>query len=220
MLLGDQVPDFTAETTEGTLQLYDYIKDVWCLIMSHPGVFTPVCTTELAYMVKEIKQFTDRNVKLIAISFDTKEKHIQWVKDINAFNKEDTSKPLPYPLIADSTRDIGAKLDMIRPADKSQPGLALTARHALLIGPDKKLKCYFVYPATSGRNMDEILRAIDTVQLTHRTGLSSEVNWKPCKRIIVPASLPPEKVQEFVKNRKVVDLPSHQNYLQFGELKN
>lgn len=185
--------------------------------MSHPGVFTPVCTTELADLVKRNKQFTDKKVKLIAISFDTKEKSILWVKDINALNKDDPSKLLPYPLIADSTRDIAELLGFIRPGEKSQPGLVLTARHALLIGPDKKVKLYIVYPATSGRNMDEVLRAIDTAQLTYSTGLASGVNWKSGDKIIVPASLDPEKVKKVAKNVKVMDLPSKQNYLQFGD---
>ncbi|XP_075038547.1 peroxiredoxin-6-like [Mixophyes fleayi] len=218
LMLGDEVPDFKADTTEGIINFHEYTKDSWKVILSHPGVFTPVCTTELAYVAKNIAQYNERKVKVIAISFDTIERYKEWLQDINVLNKEDPSKPLPFLSIADKSRDIGVMLGLIRASEKTQQGLALTARHVFIIGPDNKLKCCLIYPAATGRDMDEIIRAIDSIQLTYNMGVSTAANWKKGEKVIVPENMPPEKVQKYIKNRKVVNLPSGKSYLQYGEL--
>ncbi|KAM3915686.1 peroxiredoxin-6-like [Leptodactylus fuscus] len=239
MQLNDTIKDFKAETPDGPFQLYDYIKDCWCLLISHPGVYTPVCTTELADMIKQDKEFKDRGVKVVAITFDTTENTAAWIKegafyvlyihtsqkvfvsmqDINTYAIVNPSNTLPFPLIADKTRVIGVQLGMIRPEDKDKSGLQLSARHAVILDKNKKVKCFLVYPASTGRNMPEILRAIDSLQLTANIGVSTGVNWKPSDSVIVPTSIPPEEANKVVKNITVKNLPSEKPYLQFAELK-
>ncbi|XP_071983849.1 peroxiredoxin-6-like isoform X2 [Engystomops pustulosus] len=180
MNLGKQIPDFKAETTEGPLQMYEYIKDSWSVLMTHPASLTP---------------------------------------DIIALSKVDSSKPLPFPLIADENREIGVMLGMIEKEKQNAPGIYFPARHCVIIGPDTKIKGIFVHSASTGRNMTEILRALDSAQLTFKTGVATPVNWKIGDNVIVPEKLPKDQVEKFVKNLQTVALPSKQTYLQVGELK-
>ena len=156
--LGDDAPNFTAETTEGTVDLYDYLGDSWGLLFSHPADFTPVCTTELGELAKRKGEFDSRNVKLIGLSVDPLDSHQRWAPDI----ADVKGTALNYPLIADPERKVAELYDMIHPAMNEK----VTVRSVFIIGPDKKVKLIITYPQTTGRNIDELLRVIDSLQLT------------------------------------------------------
>lgn len=178
--LGDTAPDFTAETTEGTIRFHEWIGDKWCVLFSHPKDFTPVCTTELGYMARIKPEFEKRGVKIIGLSVDPLGNHQKWAKDI-----EETQGHAPnYPLIADPDRKVADLYDMIHPNALD----TLTVRSVFVIGPDKKVKMSLTYPASTGRNFDELLRVLDSLQLTAKHQVATPVNWKSgddC--IIVPA---------------------------------
>ncbi len=178
--LGDIAPDFTAETTEGTIRFHEFIGDGWVVLFSHPKDFTPVCTTELGYMARIKPEFDKRGVKIIGLSVDPLGSHREWSNDI----KETQGTAPNYPLIADPERKVADLYDMIHPNALD----TLTVRSVFVIGPDKKVKLTLTYPASTGRNFDEILRAIDSLQLTSKHSVATPVNWKQgddC--IIVPA---------------------------------
>ena len=178
--LGDVAPDFTAETTEGTINLYEYMGESWAILFSHPKDFTPVCTTELGYMSKIKNEFDKLNVKVIGLSVDTLESHEKWVKDI----EETQSCTLNFPLIADTDREVATLYDMIHPnADDT-----FTVRSLFVIDPDKKVKLMITYPASTGRDFDEILRVVQSLQLTSDYSVATPVNWRGGDDvIIVPA---------------------------------
>lgn len=178
--LGDVAPDFTAETTEGTINLYEYMGESWAILFSHPKDFTPVCTTELGYMSKIKNEFDKLNVKVIGLSVDSLESHEKWVKDI----EETQSCTLNFPLIADTDREVATLYDMIHPnADDT-----FTVRSLFVIDPDKKVKLMITYPASTGRDFDEILRAVQSLQLTSDYSVATPVNWRGGDDvIIVPA---------------------------------
>ena len=178
--LGDIAPDFTAETTEGTIRFHEFIGDGWVVLFSHPKDFTPVCTTELGYMARIKPEFDKRGVKIIGLSVDPLGSHREWSNDI----KETQGTAPNYPLIADPDRKVADLYDMIHPNALD----TLTVRSVFVIGPDKKVKLTLTYPASTGRNFDEILRVIDSLQLTSKHSVATPVNWKQgddC--IIVPA---------------------------------
>lgn len=178
--IGDVVPDFTAQTTEGTVSFHDWIGDSWAVLFSHPKDFTPVCTTELGEVAKLKPQFEQRGVKVIGLSVDPADSHKLWAKDI----EETQGQALNFPLIADSDRKVSDLYDMIHPNASE----TFTVRSVFVIGPDKKVKATLTYPASTGRNFDEILRLIDSLQLTAKYSVATPVNWKQggdC--IIVPA---------------------------------
>ena len=167
--LGDTAPDFTAETTEGTISFHDWIGDSWCVLFSHPKDYTPVCTTELGYVATVQDAFKARNVKTIALSVDGVESHKGWVCDIN----ETQSTTVNYPIIADEDRVVADLYDMIHPnADNT-----LTVRSVFIIDPAKKVRLTLTYPASTGRNFDEILRVIDSLQLTSYQSVATPANW-------------------------------------------
>jgi alkyl hydroperoxide reductase subunit AhpC len=180
ILIGDTAPDFEADTTEGHIHFHDYIDGSWAVLFSHPKNFTPVCTTELGYTAKLKPEFDKRGVKVLGLSVDELKNHGTWSKDI----EETQGTALNFPLIADSDRSIAAKYEMIHPnADNT-----LTVRSLFVIGPDKKIKLKIEYPASTGRNFDEVLRVIDSLQLTARHQVATPVNWKAGEDvIIVPA---------------------------------
>lgn len=163
--LGDTFPNFEADTTIGKIKFHDFIGDSWCILFSHPADYTPVCTTELGKCVELEPEFKKRGVKMIALSCDDVPSHEGWSKDIIDYVKCSSDK-LPYPIISDKSRDLAVKLGMVDPAEKDNAGLPLTCRAVFIIGPDKKLKLSMLYPATTGRNFAEILRVIDSLQLT------------------------------------------------------
>jgi alkyl hydroperoxide reductase subunit AhpC len=179
--LGDEAPNFTAETTEGKLNLYDYLGDSWGMLFSHPKDFTPVCTTELGAFAKRRSEFDQRNVKLIGISVDPLDSHQGWVGDI----EETQGAKLNYPLIADPERKVADLYDMIHPNASD----TLTVRSVFIIGPDKKVKLILTYPASTGRNVDELLRVIDSLQLTASHSVATPVNWQQGQDVIIASSL-------------------------------
>ena len=195
--LGDEAPDFEAETTQGRIRFHDWIGDSWAILFSHPKNFTPVCTTELGYMAKIKPDFDSRNVKIIGLSTDPVSSHVEWAKDI-----EETQGTAPnYPSIGDSDFNV-AKLYGMLPASTSGDPLERTAadnqtvRNVFVIGPDKKIKLILVYPMTTGRNFDEVLRVIDSLQLTANHKVATPVNWQQGEDVIIAGSVTDEAAKE------------------------
>ena len=184
--LGDEAPDFTAETTEGTINFHEWINGSWAVLFSHPKDFTPVCTTELGKVANLKAEFDKRGVKIISISVDDLESHKEWIKDIN----ETQNTSVNYPLIADPKREIAVAYDMLDANSENN----LTARSVFIIGPDKKVKLMITYPASTGRNFDEILRVIDSVQLTANYSVATPVNWKNGEDCIIVPSITDEEI--------------------------
>ena len=180
--LGDEAPDFTAQTTEGTIRFHEWLGDSWCILFSHPKNFTPVCTTELG-MVAKIRPLLDRrNVKVIALSIDPLEDHHAWLQDIN----ETQNTEVNYPLIADPERQVATLYEMIHPNASDD----LTVRSVFIIGSDRKIKLTLTYPASCGRNFDEILRVVDSLQLTEKYNVLTPANWAEGDECIIPPEVP------------------------------
>jgi alkyl hydroperoxide reductase subunit AhpC len=197
LTIGSTAPDFEADTTEGPIHFYDWIGDSWTVLFSHPRNFTPVCTTELGAMARIEPEFERRGVKIIGLSVDPIENHPKWAKDI-----EETQGTAPnYPIIADSDFVI-SKLYGMLPADVSgdptarTPADNQTVRNVFVIGPDKKIKLVLVYPMTTGRNFDEVLRVIDSLQLTAKHKVATPANWKPGEDVIIAGSVSDEEARE------------------------
>jgi alkyl hydroperoxide reductase subunit AhpC len=188
--LGDTAPDFEADTTEGRIHFHDWIGDSWAVLFSHPKDFTPVCTTELGYMAKIKPEFDRRNVKIIGLSVDSSSDHEAWAKDI-----EETQGAAPnYPLIADPYLTVAKLYGMLGAevsgdAKARTPADNQTVRNVFVVGPDKKIKLVLVYPMTTGRNFDEVLRVIDSLQLTAKHKVSTPVNWKHGEDVIIAGSV-------------------------------
>ena len=188
--IGDTAPDFQADTTEGPISFHDWIGDSWCILFSHPKDFTPVCTTELGAVAGLRSEFRDRNCKVIGLSVDPVDDHKRWSADI----EEVTGHPVNYPMIGDPELKV-SKLYGMLPAsagDSSEgrtPADNQTVRNVLLIGPDKKVKAMIAYPMTTGRNFDEILRLIDSLQLFQTHSAATPVNWQPGDDVIIPPSI-------------------------------
>ena len=195
--IGDEVPDFTAETTQGPIRFHDWIGNSWAILFSHPKDFTPVCTTELGYMAKLQPEFSKRNTKIVGLSIDTVEDHTRWKKDI----EETQGAAVNYPMIGDTDLKVAKLFDMIHPnASGSASGRSATdnatIRSVFLIGPDKKVKATFTYPMSSGRNFDEVLRLLDSLQMTAKHAVATPVNWKPGDDVIIPASVKDEEARQ------------------------
>jgi alkyl hydroperoxide reductase subunit AhpC len=186
--LGDIAPDFTAETTEGTINFHEWIGDGWAVLFSHPKDFTPVCTTELGYVAKSKPEFDKRGVKVIGLSVDSGESHHRWAEDI----KETQGTALNFPVIADADRKVAELYDMIHPEVSD----IFTVRSVFVIGPDKKIKLMITYPASTGRNFEEILRVIDSLQLTAKYSVATPVNWKDGDDVIIVPSLSDEAAKK------------------------
>jgi alkyl hydroperoxide reductase subunit AhpC len=182
--LGDEAPDFTAETTEGKINFYDYIGDGWGVLFSHPKDFTPVCTTELGAVAKLKDQFAKRNAKVIAVSVDPVDSHKAWLKDIETVN----DVKMNYPIIADPDHTVADLYGMIHPNASD----TTTVRSVFVVGPDKKVKLTITYPASTGRNFDEILRVIDSLQLTAKYQVSTPADWKRGEDVIIAPALSDE----------------------------
>jgi alkyl hydroperoxide reductase subunit AhpC len=195
--LGDTAPDFEAETTEGPIRFHDWMGDSWAVLFSHPKDFTPVCTTELGYMAKIKPEFDHRNVKIIAVSVDPTDDHASWAKDI-----EETQGHAPnYPIIGDADFKVSKLYGMLAsdvsgdPGDRT-PADNQTVRNVFVIGPDKKVKLVLVYPMTTGRNFDEVLRVIDSLQLTAKHKVSTPVNWQQGEDVIIAGSVSNDEARE------------------------
>ncbi|MCY3765451.1 MAG: peroxiredoxin [Gemmatimonadetes bacterium] len=188
--LGDDAPDFTAETTEGTVRFHEWLGDGWGILFSHPADYTPVCTTELGAVAKLKAEFEKRNVKVIGVSVDPLDSHHGWVSDIN----ETQNTTMNFPLIADPDKSVASMYDMIHPNEDDKA----TVRSVFVIGPDKKVKLTLTYPASTGRNFAEILRVIDSLQLTAYHQVATPVNWEDGEDcIIVPAVTDEEATEKF-----------------------
>jgi len=186
--IGDEAPDFTAETTEGTIRFHEWIGDKWAILFSHPKDFTPVCTTELGYMARLKPEFDRRNTKIVGISVDPVSDHARWVADI----KETQGYAVNYPLIGDGDLKVAKLYDMLPANAAGGKRTAVdnaTVRSVFVIGPDKKVKAMLVYPMSTGRNFDEVLRLLDSVQLTAKHTVATPVNWQPGQDVIIPTSV-------------------------------
>ena len=192
LLIGDIAPDFEAETTQGHVHFYDYIDGKWAVLFSHPKNYTPICTTELGYTAKLKPEFDKRGVVVLGLSVDELKNHDGWLKDI----EETQGAKLNFPLIADQSREIATKYGMIHPNADS----TLTVRSVYVIGPDKKVKLKIEYPASTGRNFDEILRVIDSLQLTARHSVATPVNWKAGEDVIIASSVNDEAAKQKFPN--------------------
>ena len=203
--IGEEAPNFTADTTEGTINFHDWIGDSWAILFSHPKDFTPVCTTELGYMAGLKPEFDKRNCKIIGLSTDPVSDHTSWVKDI----AETQGHAVNYPLIGDADLAVSKLYDMIHPeASGSAPRTAAdnaTIRSVFVIGPDKKIKLMLTYPMTTGRNFDEVLRVLDSMQLTAQHKVATPVNWRQGQDvIIVPAVSDAEAKEKYPEGWKTL----------------
>jgi len=194
--IGDTAPDFTVETTQGPINFHEWIGDGWAILFSHPKDFTPVCTTELGYMAGLVPEFKKRNTKIIGLSVDPVDDHKRWLKDI----EETQGHAVTYPLIGDRDLKVAMLYDMIHPnASTTQPRTAAdnaTVRSVFLIGPDKKVKAMLTYPMSTGRNFDEVLRLLDSIQLTAKHKVATPVNWKQGEDVIIVPSVSDEEAKQ------------------------
>lgn len=194
--IGETAPDFTAETTEGKINFHEWIGDSWAILFSHPKDFTPVCTTELGYMAKLKPEFDKRNTKIIGLSIDPVGDHLRWAKDI----EETQGTAVNFPMIGDPDLTVAKLYDMIHPeASGGGPRTAVdnaTIRSVFWIGPDKKIKAMLVYPMSAGRNFDEVLRLLDSLQLNAKHTVATPVNWKPGDDVIIPTSVSDEDAKK------------------------
>ncbi len=195
--IGDEAPDFTAQTTQGPIKFHDWIGDGWAILFSHPKDFTPVCTTELGYMARLKPEFDRRNTKILGLSIDSVGDHERWANDI-----EETQGHAPnYPIIGDANLEVAKLYDMIHPnasgeAAKRTAADNATVRSVFVIGPDKKIKLMLTYPMSTGRNFDEVLRVLDSMQLTAKHKVATPVNWRQGEDVIILASVPDEEAKK------------------------
>jgi alkyl hydroperoxide reductase subunit AhpC len=199
--IGDQAPDFTAETTEGTIRFHEWLGNSYAVLFSHPKDFTPICTTELGYLARIKKEFDKRNTKVIGLSVDSVGDHKEWVKDI----EETQGAAVNYPLIADHDLKVAKAYGMLHPnaGDTSQGRKAAdnaTVRTVFIIGPDKLVKAHFAYPMSTGRNFDEILRTIDSIQLTAKHKVATPAQWKPGGDVVIIPTVGEEEARQRFPN--------------------
>ncbi|KAH7711320.1 1-Cys peroxiredoxin [Aphelenchoides avenae] len=226
--LGDEFPDFTAETSDGPISsFHEWIGDSWAILFSHPADFTPVCTTELARAAQLAPEFQKRGVKLIALSCDSVESHREWAKDVLGYCRKTgtalagaggeccSSDKLPFPIIADERRELATQLEMLDPEEKDAKGLPLTVRAVFVLDPTKRLKLSILYPANTGRNFDEILRVVDSVQLTAKNRVATPVDWEPGNECMVQPTLSNEEAAQMfgAANIRTVSVPSGKEYI-------
>lgn len=195
--LGDIAPNFTATTTAGIINFYEYLGEGWGILFSHPADFTPVCTTELGRTAQLKQEFDKRGVKALAVSVDSLDKHLEWIKDID----ETQQVKLDFPIIADEEKNVAELYDMIHP----NASATATVRSLFIIGPDKKVKLIITYPASTGRNFNEVLRVIDSLQLTSDYSVATPADWQQGEDVIViPAITTEEAVSKFPKGLRVI----------------
>src|SRR5271154_7135167 len=211
--INDTAPDFTADTTQGPIEFHKWIGDGWAVLFSHPKDFTPVCTTELGYMAGLAPEFAKRNTKIIGLSVDPVDSHGKWSADI----EETQGHKVNYPMIGDPELKVAKLYDML-PADAGDssegrtPANNATVRTVFVVGPDKKVKLMLIYPMSTGRNFDEVLRVLDSLQLTAKHAVSTPVNWKPGEDVVVPAAMSEDDVKKkFPNGLKIL-----KHYLRLG----
>lgn len=210
--LGHIVPDFKADSTLGTIEWHKFIEGSWAILFSHPADYTPVCTTELGTVASIMPEFEKRGVKVAALSCNDSKSHLGWVKDIEstAYSK---GFAVGYPIISDADRSIAHLYQMLDPDEKNAEGLPMTCRAVFIIGPDKRLKLSLLYPASTGRNFSEILRAIDSLQLTADYSVATPVNWTRGGKCMVLPTLTDDQAKEKFGSFEVVDVPSKKPYM-------
>ncbi len=197
LTIGDTAPNFTAQTTEGEIDFHEWIGDGWAVLFSHPRDFTPVCTTELGYMASIKPDFDSRGVKIIGLSVDPVDNHGRWAQDIES----STGSAPNYPMIADTDHAVAKAYGMLPPdvsGDPTErtPAQNATLRNVFVIGPDKKIRLVLIYPMTTGRNFDEVLRVIDSLQLTAQHQLATPAQWQPGEKVIIAGSVSDEQARE------------------------
>lgn len=186
--IGDEAPDFTAATTQGTIRFHEWLDGHWGILFSHPKNFTPVCTTELGYMARIQPEFEQRGVRIIGLSTDTVPDHERWMADIEATQ----GARVRYPIISDTDLTVAKRYDMLHPNAEPGPRTAAdnaTVRSVIVVGPDRKVKAMITYPMSTGRNFDEVLRLVDSLQLTAAEGVATPVNWTPGDEVIIPTTV-------------------------------
>lgn len=213
-MLGDIFPNFSKETSIGTLNFYDWAEDKWVVFVSHPADYTPVCTTELGGLAKMHGLFVARNAKLIALSCNDSSTHLGWIKDIEI--NAGLPAPFPFPIIADDDRDLAHRLGMVDDKEVDSKGLPMSCRAVFIISPDHKVRLSILYPASTGRNLPEIVRVLDSLQMTDKYRCATPADWKAGSECMVQPSVKPEEVAVlFPKGVRTVDLPSCKPYMRF-----
>mmetsp|Transcript_16749 Transcript_16749/g.50040 ORF Transcript_16749/g.50040 Transcript_16749/m.50040 type:complete len:250 (-) Transcript_16749:646-1395(-) len=223
--LGNLVPDFTAQTTQGELHWHEWIDGKWAILFSHPADFTPVCTTEIGRLALKYKELHSKGVQLATLSCDPVESHTKWLEDVVAHCENNIT--IDFPIIADPTREISVKYGMLDPTIRDREGLPLTCRAVFIIGPDKKLKLSINYPASVGRNMDEITRVVDALQLSARHSVATPANWPNNHENIgakgwafLLPTVTPEDAAAFFPDAKHCKVPSGVDYLRLTDTAN
>uniref|UniRef100_A0A3Q4I7U4 Peroxiredoxin-6 n=1 Tax=Neolamprologus brichardi TaxID=32507 RepID=A0A3Q4I7U4_NEOBR len=208
LLLGDEIPNFEADTSIGRIKFHDFLGNSWGILFSHPRDFTPVCTTELARAAKISNEFKKRGLTVSLVS----------EQDVMAVSKN-ADTDLPFPIIADDKRELSVLMGMLDPDEKDKDGMPLTARCVFVIGPDKKLKLSILYPATTGRNFDELLRVIDSLQLTAQKKVATPVDWKPGDKVmVIPSLSDAEAASLFPNGVTTEEVPSGKKYLRYTHI--
>lgn len=193
--IGDVAPDFEAETTAGTIRFHEWIGNQWVILFSHPKDFTPVCTTELGYIASLMHAFDKRHTKVIGLSADSVDAHLRWAADI----EETQGHPITFPLIADAELRVAKRYDMVHPKANGHSRTEAdnaTVRSVFLIGPDKKVKAVLIYPPSTGRNFDEVVRLLDSLQLTASHAVATPANWQPGEDVLIPTSVSDEEANK------------------------
>lgn len=216
--LGTTFPNFKADTSIGPIQFHDWLGDSWGILFSHPSDFTPVCTTELARLSCLVKDFKNRNCKVIALSCDSVDSHKEWIKDIQSYNQTENGRSqggeFSYPIIADEERLLAVELNMLDPVEKDSKGLPLTCRAVFIIDPLKKVRLSILYPATTGRNFDEILRVLDSLQLTDQKKVATPVDWKSGGECMILPTVPEDEANQlFPDGFRTIVVPSNKKYI-------
>ncbi|XP_012279690.1 1-Cys peroxiredoxin [Orussus abietinus] len=213
VLLGETFPNFKAETSMGTVDFYQWLGNSWGILFSHPNDFTPVCTTELARVVQLMPEFKRLCVKVIAMSCNSVESHRKWIEDIKSFG-DISEEGFPYPIIEDESRKLSTFFGMLDPMETDSNGLPLSARAVFVIDPSKKMRLSILYPATTGRNFDEIIRTIESLQLTEKHKVATPVDWKKGDDVMVQPTVSDEEAKKlYADDLKVIALPSGKSYL-------
>ncbi|CAN6226268.1 unnamed protein product [Urochloa humidicola] len=218
LTIGDTIPNLELDSTHGKIRIHDFIGNSYVIIFSHPADFTPVCTTEMAAMAGYAQEFEKRGVKLLGISCDDVASHKEWIKDIEAYKP---GTKLTYPILADPDRSAIKQLNMVDPDEKDAKGVNLPSRTLHIVGPDKTVKLSFLYPACTGRNMDEVLRAVDSLLTAakHKGKVATPANWKPGERAVIGPSVSDEEAKKlFPDGFETADLPSKKGYLRFTKV--